>query len=173
MPRPKRPAGTTVDRRNGQRLGVITNPGQVERFDAPAHVCEAARDAWNGFWDDRPAALLTPAARVVLLRWVDALDRYLRTTAQADEQPLVEGSQGQMVINPLYKVAQVALNTVNDCEKQLGIGGLNAANLGLAAISEQRSLRDMNARYGGETPGHADEDQEDPRLKVVKSTFVS
>jgi P27 family predicted phage terminase small subunit len=167
VPRPKRTAGTTVDKRNGQRVSVVTT-GQVEQFNAPAHVCAAARDAWDGFWDDRPALLLTPAAKVVLLRWVDALDRYLRTTAQADEQPLVEGSQGQMVVNPLYKVARDALTTVQDCEKQLGIGGLNAASLGLAAITEQRSLADMNARYGGGSTAPDDED-DDPRLRVVRA----
>lgn len=168
MPRPKKTAGTTIDKRNGQRVGVINNPGGVERFNAPAHVCTAARDAWDGFWDDRPALLLTPAAKVVLLRWVDALDRYLRATTEADQQPIVEGSQGQQVVNPLYKVAQTALTTVTDCEKQLGIGGLNAANLGLAAISEQRSLQQMNARYGGGHTDHPDTEDEDPRLTIIR-----
>jgi hypothetical protein len=166
MPRVKKAAGTAVDPRNGQRaLGVLAG-GQVERFPPPRRVCKAAKDAWEGFWEDRPAALLTPAAKVVLLRWVDALDRYLRATAEADAEPLVRGSQGQQVINPLYKVAAAALTTVESCEKQLGIGGLNAASLGLAAISERRSLQEMNARYGGD---HGDDGNEepDPRLRIV------
>lgn len=169
MPRPKKVAGTAVDKRNGQRVLEAVGGLQVERFAPPVHVCEAAQAAWDGFWDDRPAVLLTPAAKVVLLRWVDALDRYLRATCEADEEPLVPGSQGQPVINPLYKVAATALTTVEACEKQLGIGGLNAAALGLAAITEARSLQQMNARYGGSGGSDGDAEEEpDPRLSVVQ-----
>lgn len=166
MPRPKKSAGTAADKRNGQRLvDVGPAPGGVQKADPPEHVCEQARQAWDDFWADRPALLMTPSSRVVLVRWVDALDRYLRTTAEADRQPLVEGSQGQMVVNPLYKIAQSALTTVTDCERQLGIGGLNAANLGLAAISEKRSLQEMNARYGGDPSGDdGSGEEEDPRI---------
>lgn len=164
MPRAKKAAGTAVDKRNGQRvLGMV--PGlQVERIPAPRGLSEPAKAAWEAFWDDRQSSLLTPSAKVVLLRWVDALDRYLRAVAEADQQPIVTGSTGQDAINPLYKVADQAMTTVKECEKQLGIGGLNAASLGLAAISEQRSLAQMNARLA-ETDDA--EDEPDPRLRVV------
>jgi phage terminase small subunit len=169
MPRAKKTAGTAIDKRNGQQvLGVVAGL-KVEKFTAPRGLSKPAKAAWDDFWEDRPAHLVTPAAKVVLLRWIDALDRYLRTIAEADTQPLVTGSQGQEVINPLYKVAEQAMATVRDCEKQLGIGGLNAASLGLAAISEQRSLAQMNARYS--EPGEVEEDDEpDPReqgLRIV------
>lgn len=170
MARAKKSAGTAVDSRNGQRsLNVVGGTGQVERFAPPAGLCDASVAAWDAFWDDRPALLLTPAAKVVLLRWVDALNRYMRTTAEADEEPLVRGSQGQQVINPLYKVAASALTTVEACEKQLGIGGLNAAALGLAAISEARSLQQMNSRYtGGADAGSDRAEEEDPRLTIIQ-----
>lgn len=168
MGRTKKAAGTAVDPRNGQRALSVVSGSQVEAFEPPPGLCPSAVDAWNAFWVDRPAALLTPAAKVVLLRWVDALNRYARTTAEADLQPLVEGSQGQPVINPLYKIAQLALHTVDACERQLGIGGLYASQLGLAAVSERRSLAEMNARYGG-ADGRADSaEEEDPRLRVVQ-----
>jgi hypothetical protein len=169
VPRAKKTAGTAVDARNGQQvLGVVAGL-KVEKFPPRRGLSKPAKDAWNEFWEDRPALLITPAAKVVLLRWIDALDRYLRTIAEADQSPLVEGSQGQEVINPLYRVAEQAMTVVDRCEKQLGIGGLNAASLGLAAISEQRSLAQMNARYS--EPGEAEEgdepDPRDPRLRVV------
>jgi hypothetical protein len=173
VPRAKKTAGTAVDKRNGQRavLGVV--PGlKVERFDPPEGLCEAAMAAWEAFWVDRQAVLLTPSAKVVLLRWVDALDRYLRTLGDADLSPLVDGSQGQEVLNPLYRVAEQMRATVEACERQLGIGGLNASQLGLAAISEARSLQDMNARYGGSS-GDGDQATErdterDPRRRAIR-----
>jgi hypothetical protein len=145
---PRKPFGTAVDKRNGQRVAVLT-AGQVERFEPPKELLPLAAEAWDAYWGDRPSALLTPAGVTVLRRWIDALDRYLRTTAEADLEPLVTGSTGQSVPNPLYKIAEAALGTVERCERQLGIGGLNAASLGLAAITERRSLADMNSRYDG------------------------
>jgi hypothetical protein len=168
MPRARKLAGTAVDKRNGQRADLGIVPGlRVERFDPPADLCEQAQAAWEVFWSDRQALLLTPSAKVVLLRWVDALDRYFRTLELADADPMSTGSMGQEVLNPLYKVAEQARATVEACERQLGIGGLNAASLGIAAITEARSLREMNARYGG-ADGNRDRQAEDPRLKVVQ-----
>ncbi len=170
MPRPKKPAGTAVDKRNGQRADLtIAGDSRVPRFDPPPGLCPEAVAAWEGFWDDRPSLLLTRSATTVLVRWVTALNRYSVATAGADSEPLMTGSTGQRVANPLYKIAEQALRTVEACEKQLGIGGLNASSLGLAAIQERRSLADMNARYGDtRSGGSGDEGGEiDPRLAVI------
>lgn len=160
-----------VDKRNGRRADLAP-VGQLERPEAPGHLCEEARRQWDSYWEDTAATVQTPADRGVVLRWVDAVDRYLRTIGEADDMPLVKGSTGQMVENPLYKIADRALATVERAEKQLGIGALNRAGLGIAVIAEQRSLADMNARYGG---GHGDDDQapeEDPRLQVIEGELA-
>lgn len=162
MPRTRKPPGTAVDKRNGARL-VSVSAGTVEKLPAPRGLSAPAKRAWAAFFEDRQAALLTASGRVVLLRWVDALDRYLRTLAEADKRPLVTGSTGQQVINPLYKIADSARAVLEACERQLGIGGLYAANLGLAAVSEAKSLADMNARYS-EPEGGEDDADTDPRV---------
>lgn len=169
MPRAKKPPGTAADPRNGQRADLALVTGTLARFNPPRGLSLPARQAWSAFWDDRPALLLTPSGKVVLLRWIDALDRYLRTTGEADEQPIVSGSTGQQVPNPLYKIAEQALRTVEACEKQLGIGGLNASTLGLAAITERRSLSDMNARYAPDGGDGHDRRDDDPRVRIVES----
>lgn len=169
MPRSKKPAGMAVDKRNGRRADLAP-VGQLGRIEAPGHLCEEARRQWDSYWEDTAATVQTPADRGVVLRWIDAVDRYLRTIGEADVTPLVSGSTGQLVENPLYKIAEKALATVERAEKQLGIGALNRAGLGIAVIAEQRSLADMNARYGG--GGGSDDDpakdaEEDPRLIVI------
>jgi len=158
MPRTKKPPGTAVDKRNGARL-VSVGQGKVEPFDPPRGLTAAAKAAWEAYWSDRPALLLTPSSKVVLLRWIDGLDRYLRATRAADAEPLIAGSRDQQTLNPLYRVAEQARAVVEACERQLGIGGLYAANLGLAAVSEAKSLADLNAAYsesGGDGDEHAD-----------------
>lgn len=147
MPRTKAPAGTTVDRRNGRRADLVPVAGA--RFDPPDGLCDEASAAWDAYWDDTVATVMTPVDRAVLLRWIREMDRYLRLTAEADLQPSVRGSQGQPVENPLYGTAYKALAAVQACEKQMGMGALNRSALGIAVITERKSLHEMNARYGG------------------------
>lgn len=151
MPRTKKPAGQAVDTRNGRRAELSAVVGG--RFDAPEGLGDDAKLLWEAYWADVVSSVQTPVDRGVLLRWITEHDRYWRLIFEADKSPLVLGSQGQEVANPLYKIAERALAAAERCEKQLGIGGLNRSNLGIAVITEQRSLADMNSRYGG---GHAD-----------------
>lgn len=169
MPRTKRPAGTTVDRRNGRPAEIVEGGfGVVEggRFDAPANLSDEALVLWDAYWADAVAKVHTSVDRGVLNRWITEFDRYLRLVAEADVSPLVAGSKGQAVANPLYALAERALAAAERCEKQLGIGGLNRSNLGIAVVAGQRSLADMNAKYGGADAGRppeATQQRQDPR----------
>jgi hypothetical protein len=53
------------------------------------------------------------------------------------------------VENPLYGTAYKALAAVQACEKQMGMGALNRSALGIAVITERRSLADMNSNTAG------------------------
>lgn len=163
MPRTRKPAGTAVDPRNGRRAELQLVVG--ERFDAPDGLSDPALAMWNAYWDDTVASVVTVVDRALLVRWVTEYDRYLRTVATADLNPLVEGSQGQMVENPLYKIAYRALEAAERLERQLGIGPLHRSNLGIAVVTERRSLADMNARYGG---GHGGDDNAGETPKPVQ-----
>ena len=147
MPRSKSPAGTTADRRNGRRVELVAVEGA--RFEPPPGLCDEAQAAWSAYWEDTVATVQTPVDRAVLIRWIREMDRYLRLSVEADQQPVVRGSQGQPVENPLYATAYKALAVVQACEKQMGMGALNRSALGIAVITERRSLADMNAKYGG------------------------
>lgn len=180
MPRTKKPAGTAVDKRNGRRASVVKpaadrNPARPRR---PNGLCPEAVRQWDLYWESAAANVQTEGDRGVVIRWIDAVDRYFRLMGEADKRPLVSGSQGQKVANPLYAIAEKALKTIETCERQLGIGALNRSSLGIAVISEQRSLADMNARYGGhgdddpDDVGQEDGDEEDPRLAVISGDVV-
>lgn len=163
MPRTKKPAGTAVDSRNGRRADLAVVAGQ--RFDPPDGLCREALEAWSAYWEDRVAQVQTPVDRAVLVRWITEMDRYLRLTSAADQEPVVRGSQGQPVENPMYGTAYKALNAVQACEKQMGMGALNRSALGIAVIAETKSLRDLNADFGGSDGGlRALPDEPDPRV---------
>lgn len=167
MPRTKKPVGMAVDPRNGRRAELSVVAGQ--RFDPPEGISDEARAAWDGYWDDRVAQVQTPVDRVVLLRWVTELDRYLRLVAEGDRQPVVRGSQGQPVENPVYGTAYKALSVVQACEKQMGMGALNRSALGIAVIAETKSLADLNATYGGAS---VDRDRPAANLKAAPDPRV-
>jgi P27 family predicted phage terminase small subunit len=147
MPRTKKAAGTTADPRNGRRADLV--PVQGGRIDPPYGLSPPTLAMWEAYWSDVVSQVHTPVDRALLVRWATEYDRYLRTVATADEQPLVEGSQGQSVENPLYRIAYRALDAAERCERQMGIGPLHRSALGIAVMTERKSLADMNARYGG------------------------
>lgn len=159
MPRQKKPAGSTVDKRNGRQEVIPTQ--SVERFDAPMGLMPTSYEAWDDFWNDRQSWLLTRSGKPVLVRWIKAYDRYTRYSELADERPLERGSTGQMTASPYFKIADQARSVMEACEKQLGIGGLNAASLGIAAIQEKKSLADLGRVLQEDND---DDEEDDPRL---------
>jgi P27 family predicted phage terminase small subunit len=151
-----------VDSRNGRRADLVPVAGS--RFDPPEGLSGEATEVWESYWNDAVASVHTAVDRGLLIRWITEYDRYLRTVATADLEPLVFGSMGQKVENPLYKIAYRALDAAERCERQIGIGPLHRSSLGIAVITERRSLAEMNARYGGgddDRPGLA---AVDPRV---------
>lgn len=144
------------------------------RFDPPDGLSKETLMLWDAYWDDPVSKVQTSVDRGVLLRWITEHDRYLRLAAEADLQPIVPGSKGQDVANPRYGLADRALAAAERCERQLGIGGLNRSNLGIAVVAGQRSLAEMNAQYGGANAnGNRTEvpPRRDPR--VIEGTTAS
>jgi hypothetical protein len=66
---------------------------------------------------------------------------------------------GQQVANPLYTVAQQRMTLAMQCARQLGIGGRNRTDLGLALLAAQK------AGAIGAMPEEEDDDvdDDDPR----------
>jgi len=164
MPRTKKAGGQVADRRNGRHLELAVVAGSRPDLPADHAYCAGALEAWEGLWADPVVAAQSPADRAIALRWVDALNRYLVLTAEADREPVVEGSTGQSVANPLYGIADRAMRVVESCEKQLGIGPHNRAALGIALMTENKSLSEMAARAAERRPAARDVDDEDPRI---------
>ena len=165
MPRVKKPAGTSVDKRNGRWAELARVSG--ERFDPPKGLCDQALTQWGRYWDDAVSQVQTAADRDLLCRWISNVNRYWRLIGAADEEPMTRNSQGQ-VANPLYAVALKVEASVKANEAQLGIGPKNRAALGIAVISERKSLAEMNAAYSGGADVGTDQGEEDPRLTIVQ-----
>jgi hypothetical protein len=124
---------------------------------------------WDAYWADPAASTQTPADAMMAIIWIETYNDYRKKKADADRMPMVEGSMGQLVANPLYGVAHQQLTMAMLCARQLGIGAKNRADLGITLLAEKQALDDINARYlgpaydtGAEGTGH-DDDDDDPR----------
>lgn len=162
MPRTKQPAGTTVDARNGRRVevpgGTHSGPPAIDRdLFLPLSLT-----MWDSYWTDGASVTQTPADVMFARIWIEGYDDYLRKKAEADAQPLVKGSMGQEVANPLYSVAKDSLNHAIAAARQLGIGAKNRADLGITLLAEKQALDDINARFI-EPEGVDDDADDDPR----------
>lgn len=162
MPRTKKPAGAAVDSRNGRRVelagGAPAGPPDIDRD----RFLPLALEMWDAYWDDGASVTQTPADVMFARIWIEGYDDYLRKKAEADERPLVKGSMGQQVANPLYSVAKDSLNQAIQAARQLGIGAKNRADLGITLLAEKQALDDINARYA-DPEGAGDVGDDDPR----------
>jgi len=164
MPRTKKPAGQAVDRRNGRRLEEISAPTIEPRLPRPRHTfMPAALDAWDGFWTQEVAATVTEADLMIAWSWIEAYDDSLLKRSIADQEPLVTGSMGQQVANPLYQVASSQMGIALQCAKQLGIGPRNRADLGLALYSGRKAAAEAAAAI---QEVDDDDDADDPRRRA-------
>jgi hypothetical protein len=135
--------------------------------DPPPDLGKEAVEAWYSYWSDSRSNAAETADKSVITRWVSELNRYHISVRAADNEPLVEGSQGQQVENPLYKIAYRAQASANGYEQQLGIGALNAMKLGIAKGDAVRSLSDLNR------DAEVVDGDDDPRLAIIDGTALA
>jgi P27 family predicted phage terminase small subunit len=159
---PKKATGTAIDSRNGMKVAL--RPKKLARFEPPAGLSDPTKRVWADYWDDPISELATPADRSLLLRWIEMVERYQLFLTLAMKEPEVRGSTGQKQVNGFFNSANQVEGRIAAIEQQLGIGPKNRAALGIAVLSEQKTLSDMNADFedGGE-----DDDEDDPRIKII------
>lgn len=165
MGRTKKAAGTAADPRNGRRAEVVSTAVALEvALPRPRDTYQPlALLVWDGYWAELVATTVTTADLMVVYAWITAYDDSLVKHAEADKNPVVDGSQGQPTANPLYAVAKASMDLAMSCARQLGIGAKNRADLGIALVAGRNALDDLNSGYMG-WDDEDDGDDDDPRL---------
>lgn len=117
-------------------------------------------ELWEALWDERQAEQLQGAQLAPAWRWIRAFDEWLRAIDEVTQAPMVRGSMGQPVANPMMSWVASREAEMEKCEKQLGIGLRNKADLGLTfgqmRLTAQQ-LIEMHHQQGSTTSG---DDQE-------------
>jgi P27 family predicted phage terminase small subunit len=135
---------------------------------APENILKATRDLWNEFWGSRLSAIVNPGTDLPALRRLFTLyDERERTYRAVKRERLVKGSQGQPVLNPLYRNLGTLDSEIRQLEDRFGLSPISRLRLGITFGEAQRSLEEMNRALDADD----DEDptEEDPRLEAAAS----
>lgn len=127
---------------------------------------------WHSWWGSEVARLIEPESETPIVRRLfDLLDQAARFEAAGRLEPMVEGSTGQMVINPLLKHAQGLRDEARRDEAVLGRGPKRRLDLGIKFGDAARSLDEVNRRLSGAIRnGSGAEPPDDPRLSAIEVT---
>lgn len=120
---------------------------------------KATTEAWTALWAEPQAEHLTGVQKVVALRWIRAFDEWLRALDVVVQAPMVAGSMGQPVANPMIAWVTSRESEMEKCERQMGVGLRNKADLGLTIGQAKLTAQQLvNMHRQGET---SDADQGD------------
>lgn len=169
----RKPAGRRQNRVTKDLTPVPSVPVEVPK---PSSTwLKITRDGWEELWSSDLASQILPTDRPALTRlydWRDELERTRRQmrvmTREASKEPLVEGSQGQPVRNPMFQVLDVLMRSALAIEARIvaledRLGLSPKARLGLGVTQQKgQSLAMQNARIA-EALQEAMSDTNDPR----------
>lgn len=171
---PPKDAGRRQRRNARPEFGLVTpiRPAAGE-LEAPAGDKEwlvVTRDEWLDLWGDPVAKTYNRTSDLPALRRLfglrDERERYRRLVRK---QPLVEGSQGQMVLNPLGRQIGPLDAEIRQLEDRFGLNPQSRLKLGIKLGEAARSLDDLTrGMYDDEDP-QGDEEGVDPRLGTVEA----
>lgn len=160
MPANRKPAGSHQDRRPQRRRAAGTHLQVVDADAAgitpappcPAKLLKSSQEAWRSFWQSSSAAAVEVVDRALVEQWIVARDQWRRAMNAIERQPLVEGSMGQPVQNPLMAWAASRETAMRQLERQLGIGAKARADLGLTAGQARITAAQLNRMAAEKEP---------------------
>ena len=98
------------------------------------------------FWNiDLASAVDTKSDQSAVYRLATLIDERERVYKQAKKDRLVVGSQGQVVLNPLYSAMLKLDAEIRQLEDRIGMNPKARVSLGISIGQAKKSLSDLNA----------------------------
>jgi P27 family predicted phage terminase small subunit len=145
-------------------LPVTTEPRPIPR--CPAGLQPGAQRRWRAYWSAPVAAAVDLRSDAEAVeRWVHCVSERERLQPLADKTPLVKGSTGQLVANPLYGVINGLSREIERLEEHLGMTPLARMRLGLVQTQRDIGVADLRRRL--ERAGEATDAIEAEATEVV------
>lgn len=165
---PRKPPGEGAKPHKAMKLASVSPLDAVPALVDQADMLAATRKAWTGFWRSPVAATIVQGSDLpALTRMFHLSDELERCRREFRKQRIVEGSQGQMVINPLGPLMLAISKEVRALEDRFGASVVSRLRLSIDLNSAQNSLEAMNLRMMATENGGTDDAASDPRSKVI------
>ena len=129
---------------------------------APAHISEKWKASWLVFWQSPFAQVVQPAQYPALERLFSMYDERERMDVYLRESPMITGSQGQAIVNPMYRQRTAVDSEIRQLEDRFGLHPKAGLTLGIVYGEAARSLEELNARIANAAAADAISD-DDPR----------
>lgn len=124
---------------------------------------KSTRDWWDDFWRQRELLLGLGTIDVhVVRRLAEVMDLRERARRSVKRSPLVEGSQGQPVENPLAKAMSRYDAEIRAIEDRLGLSPKARLSIGITFGQAKRSIEDLLRPTQIDQEDNGDDEDEAP-----------
>lgn len=166
MPRLPKPVDQR-QRTNTPSVGLVLLESKVDPPIAPKGLLKSTTESWTSFWRSPMAQLVQLDTDLPSLTRLWALyDEHERCYRASRQDRLVVGSQGQYVLNPLYRQMVTLETEIRNLEDRFGLSPMARLKLGITFGEAHRSLDSLN-RAALEDADDDAEAEDDPRVTIV------
>ncbi len=149
-PQPKHPDSRQRRNREHTGLTVVDGSGLAEPPEPPAGWFKVTRESWDRFWRSDLARTVEPTDVPALERLWHLRDQWERARRIVTKEPLVTGSQGQPVENPLSKRMDRIASEIRQLEDRFGLSPSGRARLNVSFGDAVRSIDDISRRFAAD-----------------------
>jgi P27 family predicted phage terminase small subunit len=135
-----------ANRRGGRGRGmtVLARPDAFIAPTPPSGLLAAGKNAWADFWQsDVSAAVDINADRVDLENWARAVDQRERFRKIVDKAPLIKGSHGQLMLNPLHRKIRELTDEIGKASDRFGMNPMARWRLQFTVSEAGKSANDL------------------------------
>jgi P27 family predicted phage terminase small subunit len=124
----------------------------LDQAECPPKLCAEALRVWEDFWASDISAAAKRSDHYALRRWIEAVDEREGLMRVVREAQLVDGSQGQPRLNPLFKRLGEVEKHIADFEERFGMTPRARAALGIEVGKAAMTADQLNrmARNGSD-----------------------
>jgi len=160
----QKPPGTTRRGRPAKHEAAPLASSDALANDPPAppasfsggKLSKAAVRAWAEFWTTPQALAVDVSDLPRLEHWARLLSERGRCWREYARQPMVDGFNGQPVLNPHFKVLQTIDAEIERAEEHFGMTPRARFRLGIAAGEAKRTAAELTAGLGDDDGGGAE-----------------
>ena len=138
-----------LDQREHRIRPTVVDIGAYKKRDIPklkGRYLKITKEWWEDFWNsDLASAVDTKSDQSSVYRLATLIDERERVYKQAKKERLVVGSQGQVVLNPLYSAMLKLDAEIRQLEDRIGMNPKARVLLGISIGQAKKSLSDLNA----------------------------